>query len=302
LVYYPFNGNINDESGNNRNLSGTAVYISDRYGNANNALRINSSSNILSHSSAAYHDMDSNFTINFWINSQAPTSSSFPLFWGHGYGGGNDESYFVEYRSNMPGLAVANRAYLKLDDGASCNITSEIADSTYKISSWEMITITRNQTTLSLYQDTVLVQTVALSPSCIQANQLFSPLSLYLGSSNSNELVDDVMLFNRLLTSEEISYLYNLTSSYTVSPTSLSLIEQSSFEVFPNPISETFNIRFEKISDYLIDVADLTGKIIYSTKFNGQQLQINSGDWATGIYLLTVSSDNGKRETVKIIR
>jgi hypothetical protein len=45
LAYYPFNGNLNDASGNNLNGTATSTsYISDRFGNASSALYFNGSS------------------------------------------------------------------------------------------------------------------------------------------------------------------------------------------------------------------------------------------------------------------
>jgi hypothetical protein len=305
LAYYPFNGNILDESGNNRNFSGTANYETDRFGNIQKALRLMSSSDIISNQYSLYHDMDSNFTINFWLYNQGPLMASYPMSWGYGWTSANsDDDYFVEYRSNPNSSTTAARARLTLDDlgSGSCNVDYDINDSTFSIAVWQMITIVRTQTSLSLYQDTILVQTVPLAPSCIQNAFLLPGIDLRLGSINSRENVDDFMIHNRELNSEEIAYLYNLTSSWSPTATSTIVEKESAINIFPNPVSEIANIQFETAGTYQVEVIDITGRAIYNNQTATQNLQINTSDWAAGIYAVTISNENGLIERKKIVK
>jgi hypothetical protein len=42
-----------------------------------------------------------------------------------------------------------------------------------------------------------------------------------------------------------------------------------------------------------IHIADITGRLVYVSEINQQSLQINVGDFAKGIYVLTLLTDKG---------
>ena len=82
-------------------------------------------------------------------------------------------------------------------------------------------------------------------------------------------------------------------------------IENSSFKIYPNPAEDRININFEggKTRPELIQVLDLTGKIVYETLTiqNEYPLQINSQNLKSGIYLVKIYSGN-KVFSKKIIK
>ena len=66
-----------------------------------------------------------------------------------------------------------------------------------------------------------------------------------------------------------------------------------SLNVFPNPASEETHVEFilPDKSDFIINVFDLNGKIVYSKKIEGlgkglQEVILNSGKLNGGAYLL----------------
>ncbi|MEZ4803760.1 MAG: T9SS type A sorting domain-containing protein [Gelidibacter sp.] len=74
--------------------------------------------------------------------------------------------------------------------------------------------------------------------------------------------------------------------------------------VFPNPFTQTVNIRFnEAILDVLhVNVSDMTGRIVYSGIYNPvQTLAIQLNDITSGVYLLQVRMRQ-KTLVSKIIR
>jgi len=65
IAYYPFNGNVNDESGNGRNGAvNSAVLASDRFGNPNSAYIFNGSSSFIS---ATVNVSEVSYTVAFWF-------------------------------------------------------------------------------------------------------------------------------------------------------------------------------------------------------------------------------------------
>ncbi|MBF0459032.1 MAG: hypothetical protein HQK99_14175 [Nitrospirae bacterium] len=74
IAYYPFNGNANDESGNNHNgvVHGAAL-TADRFGRANSAYEFNGTSDyIQALSSSSLNPGSGSFTYAFWIKTRYP--------------------------------------------------------------------------------------------------------------------------------------------------------------------------------------------------------------------------------------
>jgi hypothetical protein len=78
------------------------------------------------------------------------------------------------------------------------------------------------------------------------------------------------------------------------------------FSIYPVPANDRINIQFgdNAKGSLSLTIADITGRIIYSTEFNdirpGQIHSINSTSYAKGMYLLQVSSA-GNKTTKKIV-
>lgn len=80
----------------------------------------------------------------------------------------------------------------------------------------------------------------------------------------------------------------------------------SSLEVYPNPATTKATITFNSAADqkYLVQITDMIGNIVYSdvitatTEFNS--MEINVADLATGVYILSIKSENGGIESQRI--
>ena len=299
VVYYPFNGNSNDESGNSGHIVApfssltTGDLTQDRFNVASSAISLVAPVGAPEFSTTIVHDMDSNFTINFWILNTQGNDQAFPLSFGQSVSSTDDNNYYILYSLYAPGSP--NGIWTSFQIGSSsisCNQPSNIySTNTQSTANWEMVTITRSQNTLTLYIDTVLISTSTILPSCISST---GQADLDLGNSqNTSAKLDDIMIHNRVLNSDEIAYLYNLTSSWSSSPTSTFMTSESAINIYPNPISEIVNIQFETAGTYLVEVMDMTGKIVYAQQTAEQNLQIKTADLTAGIYVINISNENG---------
>lgn len=77
----------------------------------------------------------------------------------------------------------------------------------------------------------------------------------------------------------------------------------SNLSVFPNPANDVVNVtNAENILVNGITVTDLNGRTVKAAKFDGvANAQINVSDLASGVYMMTVSSDKGSM-TKKIVK
>ena len=87
---------------------------------------------------------------------------------------------------------------------------------------------------------------------------------------------------------------------------SVAEIKDVNFNIYPVPANDRINIQFGNNAkgSLSLTIADITGRIIYSTEFNdirpGQIHSINSTSYAEGMYVLNVISE-GNRSTKKIV-
>ena len=106
---------------------------------------------------------------------------------------------------------------------------------------------------------------------------------------------------------EDDSFHYDIeffsTATYECAPVSVkNPAESEEVFVFPNPISESFEIEIEGISnqDYPIQVNDVNGFLLYSGTIKaGEKQTIDTKHWKSGIYYLrTINSQQAKIKTL----
>lgn len=86
----------------------------------------------------------------------------------------------------------------------------------------------------------------------------------------------------------------------TAYPTSVkNVLENATLSLFPNPTADYINLDFSltENTDVIINVTDLTGKVVYSNnltnKTGNQGLVINAKDFSNGIYLVSLKTKSG---------
>ena len=306
LAYYPYNGNANDESGNGYNGTvGTGVTLStDRFGIQNKAYNFQNDAII----SSISYDLDSNYTISAWFNTSA--SNHIRLFlWAETLSQPikSTSSEFNRGNSNAYIEAIYT-AYDPLTCGLNQNSAfapSSASPNPYTNSQWHMLTLTRNNNLLSLYIDSVFIDDKIIVDNCTQWQGLRTN-DFFVGSNFLPNLgyigkIDDIMIHKRVLNSSEISYLYNLNSSWS-SPTATELFSEDNINIYPNPFDNLANISFPENGNYNIQVVDLTGRLIYTAQVSDQNLQLNTSSWAAGMYRLNIFSENGQFESKTIVK
>jgi hypothetical protein len=148
--------------------------------------------------------------------------------------------------------------------------------------------------------------------------------------------LDDIGIWNRALTPEEVQELYTLdactftiydtvytyetiydtvTTYITVTDTLLIDITFTGFEgqpswlntvtVFPNPASDHITIdygNFALMAGYNTIITDAAGATIYSSAVNSQQAYIDINGWgAAGVYYMTIYDASGAAVAVRHI-
>lgn len=177
--------------------------------------------------------------------------------------------------------------------------TSEISDT-----SWHHIVVTYSSGTAKIYVDGILNATSTEFPTAINTYKLESsnPLSgrvqigsLYVtGASQSNALIDEVYLYDRAISSTEVSQIY----SYDGRSTSVVYNTIKQVAIFPNPTNNilSFNADFKLKT---VSVINTLGQIsVLEVNNNTIDVSMLLG----GVYTLQIKDEKGNTYTNKFIK
>ncbi|MBO9583149.1 MAG: T9SS type A sorting domain-containing protein [Flavobacterium sp.] len=215
IAYYPFSGNANDVSGNKSNGSvAGAVLTTDRFGNSNSAYSFNGTGSYIDATITNIPQGNAARTISGWFK----TNTANP--------GENGDVCIFNYgalsRLQRFGLTIYSKGYLETSTGP--NATDDdfyVNNFNYLSNDWYFFTLTYNGTKVSLYVNGVFVS--EKNAAINTTNNLFR-LGKRISGDTTNEYfkgeIDDIGIWNRVLTPEEISAMYTPgeQSAYTLIP------------------------------------------------------------------------------------
>jgi hypothetical protein len=220
ILYYTFNNTLNDSStsGNNA-ISIGAAFGTDRFGNPNSALSVTTTTGVISQSNVGISGNESR-TISLWLN---PTVD--PADWpegalvGWGQGGWDVGvsrlsaiNYLPSYAANGDINIQFNGFYADANvrtdpwsfEGEWYQLVVVYADSTPNAKIY-LNGILQTDLFNNGLQDPFMVTTLNTIDTALRVNVEASGS----GTSGINGLYDDIRLYNRALSSEEVQSLYN---------------------------------------------------------------------------------------------
>lgn len=207
--WWPFDGNANDESGNGNNGSvNGALLTNDRFGIANKAYSFDGITNSIIVPNSISLDISGNqITISYWVNFQNNiTNGNYQGVSKGGYDYGNGYELLFQASSNNSGVVSFNSGY----GGYNCFGGIDIYQN-----QWLLLTATFNNGIEKIYLNDVLQTSISSGAGITNFGS--NNNSLYFGTRDpSNGYVgylsgklDDIGIWNRALTQQEITDLYN---------------------------------------------------------------------------------------------
>ena len=291
--WWPFTGNANDLSinGNNGTVNG-ATLCNDRNNISNNAYQFNGSSSISAISTPSLNWGNSAYSISVWALNTSPFNS-FESIATKGYSVMPYTAWILRFE-NTSLRWFAGTTY----NSSWLNNADVTAIGNFNSNNWYHIVAVFNpaNSTASLYINGVLNISISATSNVNPNNS--DPL--YFGASSSGENLsgnlDDIGIWNRVLTQQEI------TSLYTSSTVGVNEVSQSNlFSVYPNPANSQINVKADaKLLGSIYTVYDNTGKLVLTGKIISENTTIELGNLSGGIYLFSVGEN--LKQTFKVIK
>ena len=285
VAYYPFSGNADDESGNGNN--GTvmgAVLTTDRFGIDSAAYEFNGASTFITiPSSATLESPTTELSQVAWINlySWSPIGQPFGPILMKSNSGGNAFQYRLSVGSGGINTAINN-----WNNGVT-------VPDTLNFNEWYFIVTTLKDDTVRAYVNGVFIGADTLVGP-ISPNSL--PLEIGRDVPGVTEIfngkIDDVRIYNRMITPEEIDSLYDeFTTSADVPTNSISRTFKL-YQNYPNPFNPSTTIEFSLPSSEFVslDVFNVAGQQVanlISDKLSAgdHKYEWTAGELASGVYL-----------------
>ena len=199
VAYYPFNGNVNDASGNGNN--GTvfgATLTTDRFGNPNSAYYFNGSTDYIT-APLTSTVFNGDFTASVWFNAYDSVNSA----------------------------TLLHEQQQAFDEGISGNILNTFADPGYydpegrdwylldnspiPTNSYCQVVVTKSGTNTTMYLNSLVVATSPVGTNALLAGSFLTigraDVSVYPQSA-FHGVIDDIRIYNVALSSNQVSQLY----------------------------------------------------------------------------------------------
>jgi hypothetical protein len=209
VAWYPFNGNANDESGNNRNgtIYGGATLTTDRFGNPNCAYDFDGSSGYIRND--AFPTNLNAYTYFGWYKSDITNYTDCCVFNQTGYNASGEASSF--------GISCAN-IYINARHRLSNMNLVGIGLSPLDLN-WNFLATTWDGQWVRVYKNGTQIDSANLTSRSSLGSKFFIGCGFNLGSLISyffNGKLDDIGIYDRALTQGEITGIYQNNSAPTI--------------------------------------------------------------------------------------
>jgi hypothetical protein len=211
--WWPFNGNANDESGNNNNgtVNG-ATLTSDRFGNPNSAYYFSSAG--------------CGTRIDAMVNTSSIQTGLTISIWVMKSGNGCAGPRLLEF---WPGSDGPGQAQWGWDNNNNASFGSRTSNNTVvqslftpvSINNWTNLTYVNDGANGKFYQDGVLINTLVSSGNPILASNASFGRMNHPAFDAFNGKLDDIAIWNRALTQQEVTNLYssvNCNNNLAITP------------------------------------------------------------------------------------
>jgi hypothetical protein len=257
IALYQLDGNANDTTGD---YNGTATNVTYSTGQFGQAAVFNGSTSFIDTNIDS--SIGNSYSISLWFNSNSNAST-----WKQLTGLDNDTYNYTAFISRQ---ANGTLNFIGSDDGSNVTATGTTVTS---INQWYHVVAVKDGTTTKLYLDGQEEATGSANATTSWLGSLI--LGKYFGTTNQsfNGKIDQVRIFNRGITPEEVSILYNETNASDINP--LSDGSGVALYTLDYDASDAGGLYDGTPTDVEFGVG---GQINYGARFNGSSAYISSSN------------------------
>ncbi len=303
VAYYPFSGNAKDESvyRNDGTVMG-AEACTDMHGAANGALFFDGENDLVRINGAL--PVAGTLTISFLTLSLR--ESGYSVILNDGGSGSSGSSFVLDFQGNDIGIKADKDAILNHDE-----VVMPELQNLDLVNKWTHVVWVMTPSFSKMYVDGVLKVSIFESGSNTGYHNEYSYIGARQGVNSPedyfNGKLDELKIYNRQLTDDEIQALYQSYNTGTVksahSPEEPKLVN---LYVYPNPATEYVVIDASGLSDFEEDgvrVISMSGTTLFTGRISSCRNQINVPSLkGQGMCIIQVLSPEGVvRASTKII-
>lgn len=308
LGYYPFNNTATDRSGNcNVGQVYNAQPTTDRFGNINSAYHFDGTIDQYIEIPAD-NFVTPNYSYSVWAYAETlPITGEFQTL--ISIGGELWQDQGIALRDGGYGGASYN------SDGSNFVLNSKTST---QLNKWVHLVLTRSDDDVKFYQDGELVDNVPNSQSLTPFYSKFPKAFLGLRHNFTKGFlgkIDDVRIYNRAISQDEVTQLYNENVCFLNISVSDTLVINAhltslfpvnykiNIKAYPNPTLDHLIIDAGNISDlkdYSMKIRNATGIEVFQSAIDKQFYDLDMNKWlGKGLYLLYLYDSNLKIVDVK---
>ena len=296
IGWYPFTGNANDSSGNGNHAAvNGAVLASDRFGNPNAAYSFNGSTDYLHGNASTFPTGYRTVSLWFYSSTINTLATGMQVF---GYGGGQcEQSWLMQMDNPTPATSFFTENTYEVSIGCNTWLTAlpfgANGTPSSPNSNWQHWAITNSQTGIDLYingnyaggittpiSGTGVAGKKFFMGACPDTTGTVAYQDAYL--THWNGLLDDIGIWNRALTQQEITALYNGGATGINK-----MADGMLFSVFPNPTHDEINVRAdERFIGMAFTLYDVYGKAVRAGRIDNTAFILDVTDLDNGVYFL----------------
>ena len=282
IAHYPFNGNAEDESGNqNHGVVFGASLTEDRYGNPNSAFYFDGVDDYIEIADDELLDLTAPFSIVTWVKTPFTPNEKVII------GKGEELPYTIGIR--------LDRYWFKTGNVSQSFIN--MSSTTVPNDSWKLLVGTYDGSTMRFYVDGILEAEEPLTAQLANDN---NPLNigrrpLNIGSSYVEGKIDDIRIYDNALSTQEISELYQ-----SEKPEGQNLVAYLPFNNNADDLSGRSNHGSVFGASF---ITDQNGNSNSAIEFDGMDdyvripinddLNFGTNDWTVSVLVKTTSNKEG---------
>lgn len=288
IAYFPFDNDANDLSGNGNN--GIAAKVDFRSGGTGMVGVFGKASSVIIPDNKTF-DFSSVGGVSIAVRVKQETRSDGYIIVKMGPGGIADDEY---------SLALTEDGHVKGGFIENSLNNKEVTSKTIlNFDTWyDIILIWKRSGEISLYIDGELDTLTTSTVTSIQN----TGFPLVIGDPDtlaSNSMVgsmEDIYIYNRVLTGDEIAEFTVYHKPTGLNPNSL----DEDCILYPNPVSEEVNISTSvKFRNSEFRITDMNGKLLMTGRLDIENYRLDIGDFMPGLYNIRI--DNGTKTISKKI-